>query len=260
MLKGKSALITGSTAGIGLAIAERLAALGCNIVLNGIEPEDTLADLRRQLAERFGVEVLLDGTDVGDTAQVERMVARADETFGGVDILVNNAVHRVFGLIEHTAPADWERAMAVNLTSAFNAIRLTMTGMKQRNWGRIINMSSIYGQRGAPNRVTYVTAKTAMIGLTRAVAAECIDYDITCNALCPGATETPAAVGRIQESMERNGLSLEDATGRFLAGKNPTGRFITSESVAEFVAFLCGPAGGDINGSVQAMDMGWSGT
>ncbi|MEK9672451.1 MAG: SDR family oxidoreductase [Rhodospirillaceae bacterium] len=259
MIQGKSALITGSSRGIGLAVAERLAAGGCNVVLNGIEDDAEGNALAHNLTARFGVRASFDSADVGDTAQVERLVGRAIETFGGVDILVNNAVTRVFGLVEETPPADWDHALAVNLSSAYNTIRLCLPGMKARNWGRIINMSSIYGQRGAPGRVTYVTAKTALIGLSRAVAAECTDFDITCNALCPGATETPAAVGRIEASMAADGIDRDEATKRFLAGKNPTGAFITSESVAEYCTFLCGPAGGDINGAVLAMDAGWSG-
>lgn len=260
MLKGRSALITGSTAGIGYAVAERLAAGGCNIILNGIEREDEVADKIEALKSRHGVGVLYDGADVGDAAQVEAMVAAAVARFGGVDILVNNAVTRLFGPIEDTAPADWSRAMAVNLDSAFNAIRCTMPGMKARNWGRIINMSSIYGIIGAANRASYVVAKTGLIGLTRAVALEVLDHEITCNAICPGSVNTTHSNRVIRNTMEEQGLTEQEAVGRFLAGKQPSGRFIAPESVAEFVAFLCGPAGRDINGAVLPVDLAWSAT
>lgn len=257
MLKGRSALITGSTAGIGYAVAERLAASGCNIVLNGIEREAEVADKIAAL-KAHDVDVIYDGADVGDAVQVEAMVAAANARFGGVDILVNNAVTRLFGLIEDTKPADWDRAMAVNLNSAFNTIRCTMPGMKARNWGRIVNMSSIYGMIGAANRASYVVAKTALIGLTRAVAMETLEHEITCNAICPGSVNTTHSSRVIKATMAEQGLSEQEAVGRFLAGKQPSGRFIAPESVAEFVAFLCGPAGRDINGAVLPVDLAWS--
>lgn len=260
MLKGKTALITGSTAGIGYAAAERLAFEGCNIVLNGIEPAAEIAGKVSSISDRFGVGVYFDGADVGNTHAVEAMVAAAEKQLGGIDIVINNAVTRVFGPIEDTAPADWERAMAVNLTSAFNTIRCTMPGMKARNWGRIINMSSIYGLIGAADRASYVVSKTALIGLTRAIAMETIDYEITCNALCPGSVNTTRSTEVIKTAMASRGVSEEEAIGEFLAGKQPSGRFVAPESVAEFVALLCSPAGGDINGTAIPIDMGWSAT
>jgi 3-hydroxybutyrate dehydrogenase len=210
------------------------------------------------LRDRSSGTLVYDAADVGNAAAVERMVGAAIERFSGVDILVNNAVSRLFGPIEETRPADWDRAMAVNLGSAFNTIRCALPGMKARNWGRIVNMASIYGLIGAVNRSSYVVSKTALIGLTRAVALEASNYDITCNALCPGSVNTTHSSHVIETSMAENGCSEDEAVARFLSGKQPTGRFVAPESVAEFVAFLCGPAGPDINGAVLPIDMAWS--
>jgi 3-hydroxybutyrate dehydrogenase len=258
MLKNKTALITGSTAGIGYAIAEHLAADGCNIVLNGLEAEAVVADKITSLQASATGGVMYDGADVGVAAEVEAMVDNAIERFGSVDILVNNAVSRVFGAIEDITPGDWDRALAVNLTSAFNTIRCVMPGMKARNWGRIINISSIYGLRGVAERSSYVVAKTALIGLTRVVALETLDYEITCNAVCPGSVNTTRSSQAIKDSMMDEDITEEEAVERFLAGKQPSGRFITSESVGEYVAFLCGSGGREISGAVMPVDMGWS--
>lgn len=258
MLKGKTALITGSTLGIGYSIAEKLAGAGCNMVLNGIESADAVAPSVDSLRTRFGVGILFDGANVGDTAAIERMFEAANAQFGGVDIVINNAVMRVFGPIENCDPADWDRAMAVNLSSAFNTIRCALPGMKARNWGRIVNMSSIYGLIGAANRASYVVSKTALIGLTRAVALEVLKHEITCNAVCPGSVKTTHADNVINGAMAKDGISEDEAIGRFLAGKQPTGRFIDVDSVSELVLFLCGPAGSGINGAALPVDMAWS--
>jgi 3-hydroxybutyrate dehydrogenase len=258
MLQGKTALITGSTLGLGYAVACRFAANGCNVVLNGIEAPAEVEPQVRRLETDFGIMAVFDGANVGDPGAVQALVAHAVDRFGGVDILVNNAVTRVFGPIEDCAPADWERAMAVNVSSAFYTIRGALPGMRQRNWGRIINMSSIYGMIGAANRASYVTAKTALIGLTRAVALEVADQEITCNAICPGSVNTTHSAAVIGETVEREGISEHEATKRFLAGKQPGGRFVDPDSVAELALFLCGPAGRDINGASLPVDLAWS--
>ena len=178
-----------------------------------------------------------------------------------MDILVNNAVVRHAAPVESFAPERWDEGLAVNLSAAFHAIRLALPAMKQRGWGRIINVSSIYGLRAAPNRVAYVTTKTALIGLTRAVALETLGQDITCNAICPGTAETPIHEATIHEMMAASsstGLTREDAVQRFLTGKQPTGRFISAESVAALMVFLCGPSSRDITGAALPVDGGWS--
>jgi 3-hydroxybutyrate dehydrogenase len=256
-LTGKCALITGSVRGLGLAAATRLAEAGCHIVLNGLEPASDTTAIRDEL-QRHGIRALYCRADLGRPAEIEQMTRDAADAFGSIDILINNAVVRHVGSIEHVGTAEWDEAIAVNLSAAFHTIRLAVPRMKQNRWGRIINVSSIYGLRGAANRVGYVTTKTALIGLTRAVALETVSHGITCNAVCPGTSETPVHEEAVQAVMAAEDVSREEAERRFFAGKQPTGRFIAADHVASLIAFLCGPAGADITGSVLPIDGGWS--
>lgn len=259
MLNGKTALITGSSLGIGYAVAEKLASLGCNVVMNGIEPTAEIGPKAETLANANGIKAVYEACDVGDGPALDAVMDRALADFGGIDIVVNNAVTRIFGNVEDTDPADWENAIDVNLNSAFRTIHHAMPGMKRNGWGRIVNMSSIYGQIGAADRASYVTSKTALIGLTRAVALEVAAHeDITCNAVSPGTVRTTYADATIRRAMAQDGLDEDEAVQRFLDGKSPSGRFVETGSVAELVAFLCGSAGRDINGAVLPIDHGWS--
>ena len=217
-LAGKTALITGSTQGLGLAAAKRFADAGCRIIVNGF------------------VDGKYVGADLSKPAEIEAMIRAA----GPIDILVNNAVVRHAAPIETFDVDRWNESLAVNLSAAFHTIRLALPSMKARGWGRIINISSIYGQRGAANRVGYVTTKTALLGLTRAVALEVVGTGVTCNAVCPGTVDTP------------------QHQGANLAGKQPTGRLIPTDDIAAMLLFLCGPASNDINGSILPIDAGWS--
>jgi 3-hydroxybutyrate dehydrogenase len=256
-LTGKCALITGSVRGLGLAAAQRLAAAGCHIILNGLEPASDTTSVAADL-ERHGVRSLYCRADLRRPDAIDHMVTTALDAFGAIDILINNAVVRHVGPIEHVSPAAWDEAIAVNLSAAFHTIRLTVPAMKRNSWGRIVNVSSIYGTRGAPNRVGYVTTKTALIGLTRAVALETAGHGITCNAVCPGTSETPIHEAALDKVMAAEGVSRDEAERRFLAGKQPTGRFIPADHVASLIAFLCGPEGAEITGSVLPIDGGWS--
>lgn len=258
MLAGKCALITGSTQGLGYAMAERLAAEGCNIVLNGFGEAAEIEDKRQRLEREHGVRALHHGADLADPEQIAALVDAACAAFGAVDVLINNAVIRYFAPIEQFKPADWDRALAVNLSAAFHTIRLTLAGMRERNFGRIINMASIYGQRATVNRVDYVTTKTALIGLTRAVALEAASQNITCNAICPGTSPSPNIEERLAATMEEQGLTREHAVERFMASRQPSRRFVAMESVAALAAFLCGPGGADLTGAVIPIDGGWS--
>ena len=235
-LAGKTALITGSTQGLGLAAARQFEAAGCRIVVNGLADGKVL------------------GADLRHPAEIEAMITAA----GPIDILVNNAVVRHTAKIESFSADAWNESIGVNLSAAFHTIRLALPAMKARGWGRIINVSSIYGQRGAANRVGYVTTKTALIGLTRAVALEVVGTGVTCNAVCPGTTETPVHDATIQSLMASEGLSRSDAERWFLTGKQPTGKIISADDVAAMMVFLCGPASGDINGSILPIDAAWS--
>ena len=171
---------------------------------------------------------------------------------------MNNAVVRHFAPIEQLTPAEWEQSLAVNLSAPFHIARLVLPMMRARGWGRIFNLSSYYGVRGAENRIGYVTTKTALIGMTRAIALEAGDMDITCNAICPGTLPTPDILGRIGKLAAANEISEDAATQQYLAGRRPAGRFVGPESVAALIAFLCGPGGRDITGAVLPVDGGWT--
>jgi 3-hydroxybutyrate dehydrogenase len=259
-LKGKCALITGSLQGLGLAAAERFAGAGCHVVLNGFAPSGLAESIRERLESTFGVQTLYCGADLRRPKEIEEMVATVAGTFGGVDILVNNAVLRQTAPIEEFPVDKWDDSLAVNLSAAFHTIRLTLPSMRKHNWGRIINVSSIYGLRGVADRVGYVTTKTALIGLTRAVALETLDQNITCNAICPGTAETPIHEASIQTMMTTDGLSRIEAERRLLAGRQPTGRFIASGGVAALMLYLCGPDSADITGAALPIDGGWGGS
>jgi 3-hydroxybutyrate dehydrogenase len=256
-LHGKTALITGSVGGIGYATAGKLAASGCTVVLHGIEKIDIGIAAARQLTETSGGHALYLRADLTVVDEIEFLISEITARFGGVDILVNNAVVRSFAPVERFHVADWDRALAVNLSAAFHTVRLTVAGMRARGFGRIVNMSSVYGDFAIADRIDYVTTKTALLGLTRAVALETLADDITCNAICPGAVHTPASERRIQEKMAAEGLERAAAIQQFVAARQPTGRFIDPENVAALILFLCGPAGRDITGAALPIDGGW---
>jgi 3-hydroxybutyrate dehydrogenase len=260
LLEGKCALITGSVRGLGLAAAHRLAAAGCNVALSGFDAEHDVSTLQRDIEARHGVRTLYHGGDLRRPPEIESMVAAAQASFGSIDIVINNAVVRHTAPVESFGTSEWDDGIAVNVSAAFHTIRLTVAGMKRKGWGRIINVSSIYGLRGAVNRVNYVTSKTALLGLTRAVALETIADGITCNAICPGTTGTPVHEAAVAASIAADRISRADAERQVLSGKQPTGRFISADSVAALMVFLCGPEGADITGAVLPVDGGWSGS
>ena len=195
--------------------------------------------------------------DLSDAEAIVLMMSDIHKRHGGVDILVNNAVTRHFSPTE-TFPVDmWDRALAVNVSAAFHTIRLSLSSMRARNWGRIFNMTSVYAERAVANRIDYVTSKAALVGMTRVIALETLNQGITCNAICPGAVLTPTSDMRIRALMDESGFSRELATQHFLAGKQPTHRFIDPHHVAALFVFLCGPAGGDITGATLPVEGGW---
>ena len=253
---GRTALVTGSTSGLGWAIADALAATGCNAVLHGLEPPEVMAAKAAALSKTHGVAVGYLHADLSSPAGVRRLVETVQARFGRVDILVNNAVTRHFGPIESFPTEAWDLALAVNVSAAFHAVRLLLPGMRQAGWGRVVNMVSVYGQRGTPDRVDYVTTKAALLGFTRAVAVEVAGAGITCNGVCPGSVSTPGTEARV-DALMAGGLGREEAVRRFLAGKQPTGRFVEQKNVAAAVAFLCIVAADDINGAVLPLDGGW---
>ena len=257
LVRGRTALITGSSGGLGYAIAEGLARRGCHVVLHGLEPPEQVREQAQALQRAHGVESHYLQADLGDPVAIEEMLAAVAQRHGGVDILVNNAVTRHFAPTESFPVSAWDRAVAVNLSAAFHTIRLTLDRMRERGWGRIVNMTSVYGVRAVANRIDYVTTKAALIAMTRVIALETINQGITCNAICPGAVLTPTSDGRIKALMEEAGLDREAATQAFLAGKQPTQRFVDPAHVAELVVFLCGDAGADITGATLPVEGGW---
>jgi 3-hydroxybutyrate dehydrogenase len=256
-LKGKTALVTGSTGGIGQALAEGLARAGCNIVLHGLEEPHAVRPVQAELERAYGVKAGYVRADLSQAQAIASMMEEVAQRHGGVDVLVNNAVTRHFSPIESFPPEAWDQAIAVNVTAAFHTIRLSLPAMRARGWGRIFNMTSVYGLRAVTNRIDYVTTKTALIGMTRAVALETVNQGITCNAICPGSVLTPNIDTRVQALMQEQGLDRDGATRHFLAGKQPIQRFVDSAHVADLLVFLCGPAGRDITGAMLPVEGGW---
>lgn len=257
-LRNRCALITGSTSSLGLAIADQLAAAGARIVLHSLHDDPPARSARTTLARRHGVEVLLHAADLTDVSQIETMMAAASGLFGNVDILVNNAVVRHFDAADVLPRTHWDEALAVNLSAAFHLSRLSIPGMRARRWGRIINLSSVYGARATPNRVGYITTKSAILGMTRALAVETAPYGITCNAVSPGTVPTPAIEARIADLARDRGITNEQAQHDYLSARQPTGRFVAMRNVAALIGFLCSDAGADITGAVLPIDGGWT--
>lgn len=261
MVKGRTALVTGSTRGLGAATAEALAGAGCNIMLCGFGDPGEIERNRARLAETHSVAVGYDAADLGVLDQVEALFRAAEALAGGVDILVNNAVIRHFSTIDAFAPADWERAIAVNLNAPFHLTRLALPGMRQRGWGRIVNISSVLGLAARSGRADYVTTKTALIGLTRATAAETRDErNITCNAICPGSVLTPNTEIKIAELAEEEGLSPEAARREYLRRRSQPGDFIDPARIADMILYLCRDEARDMSGAAIPIDTGRSAT
>lgn len=256
MLEGRSALVTGSLDGIGFAIAKALARSGCAVMLNGFG-DAVLVDERVRELRALGVDADYHGADLSVPAQIEDLVATAERRFGAVDIAVNNAVTRTWGCIDELPVDKWDYAVAVNLSAPFHVIRLTMPGMKRRRWGRIINLASNYGMAGTTRRVDYVSTKHGLVGMTKVAALEGLPYNITANAICPGATLTPNARKLVAQRMAAKGLSEEDAITDYLSDRQPSRRFIAPEKVAALALFLCSEDASEITGTPLAIDGGW---
>lgn len=256
-LTEKTALITGSSGGLGYNIAEVLASRGAAIALHGLEDPSTAAPAVESLKAAHGVEAFYLQRDLAQATELDGLFNDAERNLGRVDILINNAVIRYFSPIEALGLEDWNKALAVNLTAPFRLSSLCIPAMRSRGWGRIFNISSIYGTRGAINRVDYVVTKTALLGLTRSIALETAEDGITCNAICPGAMRTPDIDKRIGELMTTRSLGKRDAEVAFLANRVPMNAFVDAGHVGEMVAFLCSAAGDTVTGTSMVNDGGW---
>ncbi len=256
--EGQVALITGSTSGIGLGIAEALAAAGSHIVLNGLGDSSEVEATRQHLAKQHGVEVTHDGADMSQPAAIEALVGNAVQRFGRLNILVNNAG------IQHVAPIDefpvakWDAILAINLTAAFHTIRHALPAMKRQGFGRIVNVASAHALVASPFKSAYVAAKHGIAGLTKAVALEVAEQNITCNAVCPGYVLTPLVQKQIPDTARARGISEDEVIRNVLLAAQPTRKFITVQEVAAFVRFLCDAEAASITGAVLPIDGGWT--
>jgi 3-hydroxybutyrate dehydrogenase len=256
-LEGRVALLTGSTDGIGLATARALAAQGCAVMLNGFGEPDAISALRRELAQAHGVEVAHSDADLRDEQAASGIVGQVLARFGRLDILVNNAGTQHKGPVEDHPPQRWREVMALNLDAAFHTIRTALPGMRERGWGRILNVASVYGLAGGVDRSSYVASKHGLVGLTKAVALETATTAITCNALCPGDVSTRIFYRNAKLLAEREQISRAEAQQRIAATNMPPGRVVSPEQVAALAAFLCSEAAAEIRGTALPVDGAW---
>ena len=257
MLKGKTALVTGSTSGIGLGMARALAEQGAHVMLNGFGDFEAAKAEVSQAGHSHGVRVSYHGADMTKPAEIEAMVRACEAEFGAVDIMVNNAG------IQHVAPVDdfpaekWDAIIAINLSSAFHTTRLALPGMKARGWGRIINVASVHGLVASANKSAYVASKHGIIGFTKAVALETATTPVTVNAICPGWVLTPLVQKQVDARAQADGVSNDEAKRRLLAEKEPSQQFTTPEELAAMAVFMCSPAANNLRGTAINMDGGW---
>jgi 3-hydroxybutyrate dehydrogenase len=253
MLKGKTALVTGSTSGIGLGIAKALARQGASIVLNGFgDVEGPRAEV-----ESLGVKVAYHGADMSKPAEIESMMKFAAAQFGRVDVLVNNAGIQHVARIEEFPPEKWDAILAINLSSAFHATRLALPAMRAANWGRIINVASVHGLVASAEKAAYVAAKHGVVGLTKVTALETATTGVTCNAICPGWVLTPLVQKQVDARAAANNCSVEEAKRQLLGEKEPSLQFTTPEEFGELAVFFCSPAANNVRGVAWNMDGGW---
>jgi 3-hydroxybutyrate dehydrogenase len=257
-LQGRSAVVTGSTSGIGRAIAQFFAREGANVMINGFGDAGEIEALRASLAKDSGAKAAYHGADMTKPAQIEDMIRTAEREFGAVDILVNNAG------IQHVAPVDefpaekWDAIIAINLTSAFHATKHVLKGMKARQWGRVINIASAHGLVASPNKSAYVAAKHGIVGLTKAVALEVAETGVRCNAICPGFVLTPLVEKQIEDQARLHGVTREKAIRDIILAPQPTKQFVKIEEIAAMALYLASEAAAQINGSSISIDGGWT--
>ena len=258
MLKGRSAVVTGSTSGIGLGVATALAREGCNVMLNGFGDAAAIEALRNRLAADHGVKVAYSGADMSKPAEIRAMIAHAARDLGGVDILVNNAG------IQHVAPITdfpddkWDQIIAINMSSVFHACKAAVPMMRAKGWGRVVNIASAHGLVASPFKSAYVTAKHGVVGFTKVLGLETAKEGITCNAICPGYVRTPLVEKQVGDQAKVHGIPRERVIAEVILKPQPTGRFVEIDEVAAMAVFLCSEAGKSITGTALSMDGGWT--
>jgi 3-hydroxybutyrate dehydrogenase len=251
-------VVTGSTSGIGLGIARAFAEAGMNVVLNGFGEPREIEATRTGIEREFGVKAMFSPADMARPAEIAAMMEAAASSFGQVDVLVNNAGIQHVEAIETFPPEKWDAVIAINLSSAFHTIRAVLAGMKQRRWGRVINVASAHALVASPYKSAYVAAKHGILGLTKTVALEAAEFGVTVNAICPGYVKTPLVEKQIPETARARGISEEDVVKHVLLAAQPTRRFVTTEEVAALAVFLCTGAAASITGTSLPIDGGWT--
>jgi 3-hydroxybutyrate dehydrogenase len=254
VLKGKTALVTGSTSGIGLAMAKAMAAQGANVMMNGFGEKDAaLAEVKV-----YGVQVDYHGADMSKPDEITQMMTATKNRFGSIDVLINNAGIQHVASVEDFPAERWDAVLAINLSSAFHTTRLVLPGMKERNWGRIINIASVHGLVASMQKAAYVAAKHGIVGLTKVVALETAQTGITCNAICPGWVLTPLVQKQVDARAEWEKISNDAAKLALVSEKQPSGEFVQPEQLAALAVFLCGPDASEVRGVAWNMDGGWT--
>ena len=257
VLRGRSALVTGSTSGIGLGIARALAQAGANVMLNGLGDPAAIERTRAELAAETGVTVGYHGADLSRPEEIAAMVAAAEATLGAMDVLVNNAGIQFVANIEDFPNDKWHAVIAINLSAVFFGMKAAIPGMKQRGWGRIINIASAHGLVASGQKVAYVAAKHGVVGMTKVAAIETANSGITVNAICPGWVRTPLVERQLEARATETGISVEEAGRRFLAEKQPMGQFTDPAQIGGLAVFLCSDHARTITGSPLSIDGGW---
>ncbi len=257
MLKGKTAIVTGSTSGIGQGMARALAKAGCNVMLNGFGDAALIEKERAEMEKDTGSKIGYHGADMTKPDQIADLIAKTKEKFGSVDIIVNNAGVQHVAPIDEFPPEKWDQIIAINLTSAFHMTRLAIPHMKAAGWGRIINLASAHALVASPFKGAYVAAKHGLAGLTKTVALELAEKNITCNAICPGYVKTPLVDGQIADTAKARGMTPEDVVKNVILGAQPTKKFTTVEQVGDLCVFLCSDAAENMTGSIIPIDGGW---
>ncbi len=257
-LAGKAAIVTGSTSGIGLGIAQAYAAAGMNVMLNGLGDRDAIETLRASLEKTNGIKCVYSAADMTKPAEIAQMVADAEKTFGKLDVLVNNAG------IQHVAPVEefpiekWDAIIAINLSAVFHATRAAVPGMKARKWGRIINIASAHAHVASPFKSAYVSAKHGVLGFTKTIALETAEHGITVNAISPGYVRTPLVDKQIPDQMKTRNMTEEQVIKQVLLAAQPTKQFVTTEQISALATFLCTASAASITGTSVQMDGGWT--
>ena len=257
-LKTRNAVVTGSTSGIGLAIARALAAQGANVTINGFGEAAAIEAERAAIEKEFGVACVYSGADMSKPAEIAAMIAEAEKRFGSVDILVNNAGIQFVSPVESFPVEKWDQIIAINLSSAFHAIRAATPGMKARKWGRIINTASAHSLTASPFKSAYVAAKHGIAGLTKTVGLELATFGVTCNCISPGYVWTPLVEKQIPDTMKARNLTEEQVKRDVLLAAQPTKQFVTVDQVAAMAVFLCSEAASQMTGTNVSMDGGWT--